>query len=187
MKIAKESWILAAIGLADLVTTIIFIKDHGAQEANPLFRRYWDMGIPAFIAAKMVCLLGPLLVMEWARSHSERFVNGALRTAIAGYLLLYCVGYLHLNAPHRGARSEGSNYVISGEETPPAWPALLRWQQGGGRQLGAGSSLAWKPICRALLKYRRTGQFHLERAAKDEEARPMPVPVSYTFLSRRDG
>jgi hypothetical protein len=103
MKIAKESWIIAAIGVADLVTTIVFIRHHGAQEANPLFRHYWEMGVWAFIVAKMVCLLGPLMVLEWARRRNPRFVAGALRTAIVGYLGFYFVGYMQLNGPKAAA------------------------------------------------------------------------------------
>src|SRR5579862_1987702 len=103
MKIAKETWIIAAIGVADLVTTIVFIRHNGAQEANPLFRHYWEMGLLAFIIAKMVCLLGPLLVLEWARKSNPRFVAGALRTAIVGYLGFYVVGYMQLNGPRAAA------------------------------------------------------------------------------------
>jgi len=97
MKIARESWVIGIIGIADLVTTIVFIQHHGAQEANPLFRHYWEMGLTAFIAAKMICLLGPLLILEWARKSSPRFVSLALRGAIAGYVLLYGVGFMRLN------------------------------------------------------------------------------------------
>jgi hypothetical protein len=103
MKIARETWIIAAIGIADLMTTIVFIRNHGAQEANPLFRHYWEMGIPAFIMAKLVCLAGPLLVLEWARRSNPRFVSRALRTAIVGYLSFYIVGYMQLNGPKAAA------------------------------------------------------------------------------------
>lgn len=96
-RIAFESWLMALIGLADLGSTIVFIERHGAQEANPIFRHFWEMGLGAFIVAKLVCLIGPLLVMEWARQRHPRFVAGALRIAILGYLALYGVGVLHLN------------------------------------------------------------------------------------------
>lgn len=103
MKIAKESVVIAVIGLADLVTTIVFIQHHGAQEANPVFRHYWEMGLLVFIAAKLVCLLGPLSVLEWARRRRPRFVSLALRSAIVGYLALYCIGVSHLNTPQAHA------------------------------------------------------------------------------------
>ena len=99
MKIAKETWVILAIGIADLATTIIFIRHHGAQEANPLFSRYWQMGLPAFITAKMALLIAPLAILEWARVRRPRFVSWALRGAIVAYLAMYCVGYARLNPP----------------------------------------------------------------------------------------
>lgn len=99
MRIARESWIIAGIGVADLITTIIFIRHHGAQEANPLFKLYWQMGLFSFIVAKAVCLVGPLLILEWASKRNPRFVRQALRSAIVAYLAFYSIGFLKLNAP----------------------------------------------------------------------------------------
>jgi hypothetical protein len=97
MKIAKETWIILAIGLADLATTILFIQHRGAEEANPLFKRYWDMGLAVFVCAKMALLLGPLSVLEWARSRNPKFVSFALRGGIAAYLVMYGIGFYRLN------------------------------------------------------------------------------------------
>lgn len=97
-RIAWETWIIAAIALADLVTTIIFIQHQGAQEANPVFRRYWDMGLGAFVLAKTICVAGPLFILEWARRREPKLVTWALRMAIVGYLGLYGMGLLKLNA-----------------------------------------------------------------------------------------
>src|SRR6185295_10946005 len=97
MKIAKETWVIMAIGLADLTTTILFIKHHGAEEANPLFRKYWEMGLTAFICAKIALLIGPLSVLEWARSRRPKFVSWALRGAIVAYLVMYGIGFMRLN------------------------------------------------------------------------------------------
>ena len=99
MKIAKETWIIMAIGVADLATTILFIQHHGAHEANPLFKRYWEMGLTVFIAAKCALLVGPLVVLEWARRRNPHFVSWALRSAIAAYVVMYGVGYMRLNQP----------------------------------------------------------------------------------------
>jgi hypothetical protein len=97
MKIARESWIILAIGLADLITTIIFIQGSSAQEANPLFRRCWEMGLAAFIGAKLAMLAGPLVILEWARRRRPRFTSFALRGAIAAYLVIYGIGCAHVN------------------------------------------------------------------------------------------
>lgn len=112
MKIARETWIVVVIGLADLISTIVFINHHGAQEANPLFRQYWEMGIGAFIAAKLTLLIGPLMMLEWARQRNPIFVQGALRITITGYLGLYSIGFLHLNRPAEAApKMNETSYV----------------------------------------------------------------------------
>lgn len=118
MKIAKETWVILFIGIADLITTIIFIQHHGAEEANPIFRRYWEMGLAAFIIAKMLLLVGPLVVLEWARKRNPRFVNWALRGAIAAYLIMYGVGFAHLNNPTARANEIASS-------VPPLPPAYF--------------------------------------------------------------
>ena len=99
MKLARETWILIAIGIADLISTIFFIQRHGASEANPLFRHYWQMGLPQFIAAKIALLGAPLLILEWARRQKPQMVARALRCAIAGYVLMYGIGVARLNMP----------------------------------------------------------------------------------------
>ena len=99
MKIAKETWIIAVLGTIDLITTIVFIQHHGAEEANPIFRFFWHIGIPAFIAAKILLTGCPLLVLEWARKRNPRFVQMGMRTAITGYVAMYGFGFMHLNGP----------------------------------------------------------------------------------------
>ncbi|HZO91445.1 MAG TPA: DUF5658 family protein [Chthonomonadaceae bacterium] len=113
MRISRESWIIAAIGLADLVTTIIFINRHGAQEANPLFRHVWAMGPAAFVLAKVACIVGPLCVLEWARRHRPRFVRWASQAVIVAYLMLYGIGYMQLNGPAAQAAEIGHSAVHS--------------------------------------------------------------------------
>lgn len=138
MKLAKETWIIAAIGVADLVTTIIFIRHHGAQEANPVFRHYWDMGLFAFVAAKCTCLAGPLFILEWARRRRPRFVSWALRAAIMGYVGMYGIGFVRLNGPANAhfEEADASEVTQTGSRhyIPPITfsnfrsPAFLRWQ-----------------------------------------------------------
>lgn len=97
--VSKESWCLAAIGLADLITTLVWIRGYDAEEANPLFRLFWQQGVPVFVVAKALFLLGPLWVLESARKRHRRFVLLASRTAIVAYLALYGIGVAKLNAP----------------------------------------------------------------------------------------
>lgn len=121
MKLAKETWALFAIGLADLATTIIFIKHHGALEANPLFQRYWEMGLAAFITAKIALLVAPLAILEWARARRPRFVSFALRGAIGAYLGMYAFGCVRLNDPANADRELarlGAPPIVLSEHAP---------------------------------------------------------------------
>ncbi len=123
MKIAKETVIIGVLGTIDLITTIIFIQHHGAEEANPIFRLFWNIGLPAFIAAKVLLTVCPLLVLEWARKRNPRFVQMGMRSAIAGYMMMYGFGFLHLNGPgadERDVRAAQISYSTEiAENIPP--------------------------------------------------------------------
>lgn len=96
--LARETWIIAVIGLADLATTLYWVYNHGAQEANPIFARYLAMGPFYFALTKIVMLVAPLFVLEWARRHRPAFTKFALRFAIVAYLGMYSVGVYHANS-----------------------------------------------------------------------------------------
>ena len=101
MKLSRESWILLVLGTADLMSTSLWIERGLAQEANPLFHYFWSQGLPAFIAAKYVFLLGPIFLLEWARRYKPRFVLWALRSGVLAYVLLYGVGVAGINSIHQ--------------------------------------------------------------------------------------
>ena len=98
MKLSRESWILLVLGTADLVSTILWIERGLAQEANPLFHYFWNQGVPVFVAAKYVFLLGPILLLEWARRRRPRFALWGLRTGVLAYLFLYGAGVASINS-----------------------------------------------------------------------------------------
>ena len=98
MKLSKESWILLFIGSADLATTILWIERGMAEEANPLFHFFWNQGLLAFIAAKYLFLLGPILLLEWARWRRPRFALMGLRAGALAYVLLYGAGVASINS-----------------------------------------------------------------------------------------
>ena len=97
MKIAKESVFIAVIGLADLVTTVTWVSYHGAQEANPVFAHYLSMGLGWFALMKLVLLVAPIYLLEWARRRRPKFTLNASRFAIGAYCGLYVIGVAHLN------------------------------------------------------------------------------------------
>ena len=97
MKIARESLWIAAIGIADLITTLIWVHYHGAQEGNPVFAHYLRMGIVWFALMKILLLAGPIYLLEWARRRRPRFTLNASRVGIGAYCGMYALGFLHLN------------------------------------------------------------------------------------------
>lgn len=97
MKIARESIYIAVIGIADLITTLLWVKYHGASEANPVFAHYLQMGFGWFALMKLTLLACPLFLLEWARRRRPQFTLKASRFAIGAYCGLYVVGFMHLN------------------------------------------------------------------------------------------
>ncbi|GBC95034.1 hypothetical protein HRbin16_00821 [bacterium HR16] len=89
--ISRESWIIAAICVADLVSTLIFVHHHGAREGNPLMDFYLQKGVVPFVLAKCTMFLLPIAIIEWARRHNPDFVRRMARFAIAAYVGLYVV------------------------------------------------------------------------------------------------
>jgi len=89
--ISRESWIIAAICVADLVSTLIFVHHHGAREGNPLMDFYLQKGAVPFILAKCAMFLLPIAIIEWARRHNPDFVRRMARFTIAAYIGLYMV------------------------------------------------------------------------------------------------
>ncbi|MCS6949500.1 MAG: DUF5658 family protein [Armatimonadota bacterium] len=90
MRLARETWLLLAIGLLDLLTTVWFIHQGIAWEANPMMGWYLQRGgLWMFCAAKVVLIVCPLAILEWARRVRPKMGLLALRIALTGYLLLY--------------------------------------------------------------------------------------------------
>lgn len=105
-----ESILLFVIGLADLFTTLNWVNNQGAQEANPIFRFYLSMGPIWFSAMKLICLIAPIFLLEWAARRRPCFTRWASRCAILCYMGMYTVGVLRLN-PHLL-----SNLIVTGDE-----------------------------------------------------------------------
>lgn len=90
MQLARETWLLLAIGLADLASTIALARAGLVREANPMMAWYLvHFGVWAFCAAKTALLVCPLVILEWVRQIKPHLGTWALRIALAGYLLLY--------------------------------------------------------------------------------------------------
>lgn len=97
MNIARESYALVLVCLADLVSTIFFVSYRSATEGNPLMAYYLSHSLGAFVGIKLVLCLMPLFLMEYARQHRPQSARLGLRVALAGYLFSYVAGVSQLN------------------------------------------------------------------------------------------
>ncbi len=97
MRLLRESLILIAIGLADLLFTLRLLAGKTAEEGNPVMAYYLRHGILAFVIVKLVLLFMPIFVAEWSRRYKPLFVKWMLRGAIAAYLGSYVVGFVFVN------------------------------------------------------------------------------------------
>lgn len=96
-KLAKESYALLAINVADLITTLWLITAGHAIEGNPIMSFYANHGLAIFAAAKIVLCVGPIVILEWGRRYRPKFVRGMLRFTIAAYISLYVVVVVNAN------------------------------------------------------------------------------------------
>ncbi|MCW5933835.1 MAG: hypothetical protein KIT45_05950 [Fimbriimonadia bacterium] len=117
--LSVESWAIMLICIADLLTTLVFLKHGMAEEGNPVMKFYLDQGVWAFIAAKALLVLGPLTVIEWARRRRPITVRWLARGAVAGYVGIYASLFLHVNVPRIMASDSNSTaeIVVLNEES----------------------------------------------------------------------
>jgi hypothetical protein len=100
--VLPETSLLAAIGSADLLSTIYLLATNQAIEMNPLLASALHAFGPAgFILCKFLFLAPPLAGLEMARPYCRpEFVRLALRLDIACYCGVYVVAFLVYNLPH---------------------------------------------------------------------------------------
>lgn len=89
MTLTKESTLLIAICVADLIATLFLLKNGVASEGNPLMAFYLTYGVGTFVMAKLTLVIMPIFIAEWSRQYRPRFVKYMLRTAIVAYVGVY--------------------------------------------------------------------------------------------------
>ena len=92
LEISIESLVLAAICIADMISTVVFVKLGWAYESNPFMAICIKHSIYTFMAVKLASLIPFIIVCEKYRKKNPTFVIAATRAAIA----LYLVGYIVL-------------------------------------------------------------------------------------------
>ena len=148
MRFSPQTMALAAIGIADLVSTLLFVGLANAAEANPLMARFLEQGPAPFIAAKLLLLAVPLVVLELARPKRPRFVGKAANAAIVAYVSLYIFGVAHVNArEHRQVQfmaADTQAHIDQRREVlglPPAPPLTLLVRAEQQRKRGSVSAV----------------------------------------------
>lgn len=89
MKLLRETWILAAICVADTAFTLYLLAHGLANEGNPLLARLLLYGIPCFLAGKLLLTLVPLTLFEWCAKRRRQFTRTAMGFCIILYLVIY--------------------------------------------------------------------------------------------------
>jgi Ca2+/H+ antiporter len=89
MRPSRESLIVAALCVLDLISTIYLVQNHQAQEGNVVMDFYLQQGIGAFVGAKCMLFVPALVIAEWYRRRNSRLVIRTLRLVIVLYLAFY--------------------------------------------------------------------------------------------------
>ncbi|MCE5314883.1 MAG: DUF5658 family protein [Armatimonadota bacterium] len=97
MTLTRESIILIAICVIDLVVTLLLVNTKTAVEGNPLMAFYLKYGTGTFVMVKLALVLLPIFVFEWSRQYKPQFVKLMLRATIATYLGVYLMLFLTIN------------------------------------------------------------------------------------------
>lgn len=88
-RVATSTLALATVGLFDLVTTLLLLR-LGMAEGNPIFAHILAQhGSHAFVGAKVLCLAGPIAILEWARTKHPKSADQGAWLAFVAYFGLY--------------------------------------------------------------------------------------------------
>lgn len=91
---AKESWALLLICLADALSTYWLITNGLAIEFNPIMNWVLGFGWFAFFAVKGATVVLAVGFAEWYRKHNPHFVARWARLGIGLYISLWTVGVI---------------------------------------------------------------------------------------------
>lgn len=89
---------LLAIGLADLLTTIYWLRTGQATEMNPIMAGALRLSPVLFILVKVATLGAYVAVIEWYRRHrNPLFAKFVSNITVASYIGIYSVSFFAVN------------------------------------------------------------------------------------------
>jgi Domain of unknown function (DUF5658) len=97
MRPSRETLIVAALCLVDLISTLFFVRHHQAGEGNVVMDFYLQHGVLSFVGAKCLLFVPALVMAEWYRRRNPRLIIKTLRFVIVLYITFYSVGVLQAN------------------------------------------------------------------------------------------
>ncbi len=97
IRILPGTALLLIVGLLDLLTTLIGLRDGCIIEANPLMNGLLVHSLAAFVSVKLLTLMAFVIVIEWYRRHSTRAASAVSVFTVSAYLLIYLICFWHVN------------------------------------------------------------------------------------------
>lgn len=96
---AARSYVIAlvAVGLIDLITTIIWLRTGRAIEANPVMSAMLRAGLVTFVTVKLASLFSYAAMMEYYCKQCAPRARRFSFTALALYITIYGVSFLGIN------------------------------------------------------------------------------------------
>ena len=87
-----ESVLFALICICYMLSTLFWVHQGIATEANPMLARCLQQGVAVFCGTKLLSFVPMLLFSAWYRTKQPKFIALALRLAIAAYVAMYIIG-----------------------------------------------------------------------------------------------
>lgn len=90
--------LLFAVGLLDLLTTVVWLQAGRIIEVNPIMAAVLKVGMGPFILVKMATLFIYVGVMEWyRRRRNPAFARLMGYVALFGYIGIYTISFYRVN------------------------------------------------------------------------------------------
>lgn len=98
VRILPVNALLIVVGLADLLSTLLWLKTGQAVEVNPVMAAVLRAGLGAFILVKLSTLAAFVGLMEWYRRHrNPAFARVVGNVTLFGYLGIYAISFCCVN------------------------------------------------------------------------------------------
>ena len=97
-ELMPANMILVAIGVLDLLSTLVWLSAGHAIEVNPIMAALLAVGLPLFVAVKLCTLVAFVVVIEWYRRRKNPiFARQIGNITVAAYLGIYAISFCVVN------------------------------------------------------------------------------------------